>query len=73
VTTLITVSNSEGVVGRCDARCHEAKFPECDCCCGGINHACGFDQAQRNTAEMFDIDLAAFEGIKLNPQIELNL
>ena len=51
MATLITVSNSEGIVGRCDARCHDAKSPKCDCICGGMNHGAGADQAVRNTAE----------------------
>ena len=33
MATIIKVGN-----GRCDARCHEAKKPECDCVCGGRYH-----------------------------------
>jgi len=35
--------------GRCDAKCYEAEHPECDCCCGGVNHGVGFRQAAKNT------------------------
>lgn len=38
MTTIISVYNSHGLVGRCDARCHNAKEPECDCVCGGSFH-----------------------------------
>ena len=33
MATVIKVGN-----GRCDARCHEAKQPDCDCICGGRYH-----------------------------------
>jgi len=52
VTTLISVYNSEGCIGRCDARCHEATQPECDCICGGKNHGMGARQAWENTRVM---------------------
>lgn len=48
MTTLIAVYNSEGCVGRCDARCYGAHSSKCDCICGGANHGAGFDQAERN-------------------------
>jgi len=51
MTTLITVSNSEGVVGRCDAKCYDAKSPQCDCICGGRNHGAGKDVALGNVTE----------------------
>jgi hypothetical protein len=52
VTTLIAVYNSEGCVGRCDARCYEAAEPDCDCICGGRNHGAGKQQATGNTREL---------------------
>jgi hypothetical protein len=52
MTTLIAVYNSEGCVGRCDARCYEAAEPECDCICGGRNHGAGQEQALDNTREL---------------------
>lgn len=48
--TLIAVYNSDGCIGRCDARCYAAKDPECDCVCGGSNHGKGESQAVANTA-----------------------
>ena len=50
--TLIAVYNSEGCVGRCDARCYEAAEPDCDCICGGRNHGAGREQAIDNTREL---------------------
>lgn len=52
MTTLIAVYNSEGLVGRCDARCHAAVSPECDCICGGMNHGVGHNAAVANTAAL---------------------
>ena len=52
--TLISVYNSDGCVGRCDAKCYDAIFPECDCICGGRNHGAGQKQAEANTKEYAD-------------------
>lgn len=49
--TLITTGNSDGVTGRCDAKCYNATGPDCDCVCGGRNHGAGLEQAQENTKE----------------------
>ena len=51
MTTVLAVYNSEGVVGRCDARCHDAVEPDCDCICGGANHGGGTARAIENTRE----------------------
>ena len=47
--TLISVYNSDGCIGRCDAQCYDAKHLECDCVCGGANHGKGESQAMANT------------------------
>ena len=52
MTTLIAVYNSSGCIGRCDAKCHDAAHPDCDCVCGGANHGVGLKQAISNTREM---------------------
>lgn len=44
MTTIMTVGNSEGS-RRCDARCHTAAMPKCDCCCGGRYHGKGSSSA----------------------------
>lgn len=54
MTTLIAIYNSEGCVGRCDAKCYNAQSPDCDCICGGKNHGAGLEQAAENTREMVD-------------------
>jgi len=38
MATILKVGTGGGYVGRCDARCHEAKNPKCDCVCGGRYH-----------------------------------
>jgi hypothetical protein len=35
--TFLTLGNSEGE-RRCDVRHHDAKQPDCDCCCEGCFH-----------------------------------
>jgi hypothetical protein len=56
MTTVLAVYNGEGCVGRCDARCHEARTPECDCICGGRYHGVGADHAVRAATEHIDPD-----------------
>ena len=43
MATLIEWGNSAGETGRCDARCHEAEQPQCDCICGGYYHGAARD------------------------------
>jgi predicted RNase H-like HicB family nuclease len=52
MATLIAVYNSEGCVGRCDAKCYNATEPKCDCICRGANHGKGYQQAAANTERM---------------------
>jgi hypothetical protein len=54
MSTLISVHNSDGCVGRCDAKCYDATHPHCDCICGGKNHGAGKKQATENTRELAD-------------------
>lgn len=53
MSTLISAGNSDGVYGRCDAKCYGAQHPKCDCICGGRNHGVGLRQALTNTSEQF--------------------
>ena len=46
--TLVSVYNSDGCVGRCDAQCYDAKHLDCDCVCGGANHGKGEAAAMEN-------------------------
>lgn len=48
--TLMSQGFSSGEQHRCDARCYNAKGPDCDCICGGKNHGVGLQKAQENTA-----------------------
>lgn len=52
MTTLIAVYNSDGCVGRCDAKCYLASEPDCECICGGVNHGAGLQRARNQTAEL---------------------
>ncbi len=52
--TLISYHSSGGDEGRCDAKCYNAKHPQCDCICGGRNHGAGQQQAEANTKELFN-------------------
>lgn len=45
MTTAIAVYDSEGCRGRCDAKCHDARSPDCDCICGGRLHGVGAGNA----------------------------
>jgi hypothetical protein len=61
VTTLIHVGNSEGTVGRCDAKCYEAHGGECSCICGGINHGKGLEEARENTLALAKEQIEAIQ------------
>ena len=52
MTTLIAVYTSDGLVGRCDAKCYEATQPTCECICGGHNHGAGIQTAIDHTRHM---------------------
>ncbi|MCX5713035.1 MAG: hypothetical protein NTY47_08310 [Candidatus Omnitrophica bacterium] len=52
MATLIELRNSDGSIGRCDAKCYEALDQQCTCVCKGRNHGAGLKQAQDNTIKM---------------------
>jgi len=58
--TLIAVYTGEGCVGRCDAKCYNARCGPCDCICGGANHGAGQARAIANTQEMAERWLEAY-------------
>jgi hypothetical protein len=66
MSTLIAVYNSSGpdgklrCVGRCDAKCYEAREAHCDCICGGANHGKGAEKAQQQTTEKYTEWLDAY-------------
>lgn len=57
MTTAIAVYNSEGCVGRCDAKCHNAAEPDCDCICGGRLHGTGRQALEVNTRDLLGDEL----------------
>lgn len=54
MTTVIAAYNSDGCIGRCDSKCHDAMYPDCDCICGGKNHGVGLKQAIQNNQDVWD-------------------
>jgi hypothetical protein len=52
MSTLIAVFTSDGLVGRCDAKCCEATKPACECIRGGRNHGAGIQTAIDHTRHM---------------------
>lgn len=53
MATIMTWGNSEGTKGRCDAKCHEAAGPICECMCVGRFHGAalrpgGIDKAVKD-------------------------
>jgi hypothetical protein len=54
VATLLSVGTSE-CTRRCDAHCHNATEPDCDCICAGRYHGRGLDTAR----ELLHDDLLA--------------
>ena len=59
MATIYAVYNSDGCVGRCDARCYDAKGPDCNCICGGANHGVGEKIAREDCSELSDDELKA--------------
>jgi len=71
---LISVYNSGGLVGRCDARCYDATSPAsaCECICGGKNHGAGQSKAEDNTRQYAEQWLERYteqKGLKGLPDI----
>ncbi len=54
MSTLMSTGNSSGETGRCDAKCYDAKGPDCNCCCGGRNHGAGYQKAVENIEAYID-------------------
>lgn len=58
----MTLIHCHGAVeGRCDAKCYNARHPDCHCICGGKNHGAGLDQAIDNTRELAADQVKAIE------------
>jgi len=72
VTTILQWGNSEGVKGRCDAKCHNAETDHCDCMCGGRYHGRARDGTLGEAVKRFGeevieraLDQASQEGLEL--------
>lgn len=59
--TLIAAYNSDGCIGRCDAKCYNATCEECTCICGGANHGVGRTKAMDNTRELAESWMEAYK------------
>jgi len=57
MATVFSVVTLLGSVGRCDARCHEAKVPECHCVCGGAFHGVGSKIAWEDRKTLTDEEI----------------
>jgi hypothetical protein len=60
MATLIAAYNSEGCIGRCDAKCYNATTEDCTCICGGANHGVGIRKAEANTRELAENWMEAY-------------
>lgn len=56
---IFAVYNSDGCVGRCDARCYDAKGFDCHCICGGANHGVGEKIAREDSQYIPDEEIIA--------------
>lgn len=70
--TAMSWGNSEGTKGRCDAKCHNATTPHCDCMCGGRYHGAGRDGTLGDRIQQYGDEIleaaqarAAAEGLEL--------
>ena len=54
---IFAVYNSDGCVGRCDARCHNAIGFDCECICGGAFHGVGSKTACEDRGTLTDDEI----------------
>ncbi|MFI9595742.1 hypothetical protein [Nonomuraea sp. NPDC052265] len=68
MSTLIAFYNSEGLVGRCDAKCYQAHESGCHCICAGSNHGVGLYRALANMQTYVEswVDLAHRRGWRVH-------
>lgn len=65
MTTIYTVHKGDKIIGRCDAKCHEATRFDCQCCCGGAHHGVG-TKAAIEDRNLLDADEIAVTCIDLH-------
>lgn len=49
MSTLIAAYKGREMIGRCDARCYDARSHTCKCICYGANHGAGYARALEQT------------------------
>jgi len=59
MATIYSLYVGDRCVGRCDARCHEAKGDRCRCICGGAFHGVGSRIAWEDRGTLSDAELEA--------------
>jgi len=57
MATTITIYCNGKIVGRCDARCHEAVNSDCHCVCGGAYHGVGSAAAIEDRFDLTDQEI----------------
>jgi hypothetical protein len=57
MATIISLYVNGRCVGRCDAKCHEAKGDDCHCICGGAFHGVGGRIAMEDRGTITDAEL----------------
>lgn len=65
MTTVLSQTISD-VTRRCDAKCHNAKGPNCECICNGMNHGGGYAQAVQNNYDLFE-SILEDQGVRIEP------
>lgn len=70
MATLIRESHSDGTERRCDARCHNAKRPECECICGGRYHGCGRGGVQPQSIVDAELLLLGEDPNEVDPELK---
>ncbi len=57
MATIYAAYGPDGLIGRCDAKYHEAIGTECHCICGGVMHGVGSRIAQEDSEHLTDDDI----------------
>jgi hypothetical protein len=77
MSTAMQWGNSDGIKGRCDAKCHNAVSPDCDCMCGGRYHGAKRNGTFNDVRRQYGAEIlaaaeqrAAAEGLTLEAFLE---
>ena len=68
MSTIFAVYNSDGCIGRCDSKCHNATQPDCHCICGGAYHGVGDTIAREDRSCLTDDEILSNLPNPTNPQ-----